>query len=254
VLARPEGDLLVETPKESYPELLSLAVHELRGPAGVVIGYLRMLQRDMNGSLTDQQRKMIDEAAKSCARLNAVVEELSDVGKIDGGRIRLKREPTDAFSLVAEVANLVHEASDRGVRLEVRGAAAGATLSGDQGLLRRAFDAIFRAILREKPRQCTVVAERRIETIDGSPWAIVIVADESSVQAAYDRTPGPFDDRRGGLGLALPLARRAINGHGGQLWSPASMTGAPVAEGAPSSDPLARGSAIISLPITELPR
>lgn len=248
---RPESDRSVEPPKESYPELLSLAVHELRGPAGVVIGYLRMLQRDTNGSLSEQQRKMIDEAAKSCARLNAVVEELSDVGKMDGGRIRLKRQPTDAFSLVAEVAGLVHEARDRGVRLEVRGPAEGAMLAGDAVLLRRAFDAIFRAILREKPRQCTVVAERRIEQLNGVRSAIVIVAEESSVQAAYDRAPGPFDERRGGLGLALPLARRVIDGHGGRLWAPTPVAGEPEPEGAPTSDPLARGSAIISLPITE---
>ena len=31
---------------EDYPTLISLAVHELRTPASVVGGYLRMLQRD----------------------------------------------------------------------------------------------------------------------------------------------------------------------------------------------------------------
>jgi K+-sensing histidine kinase KdpD len=173
---------------------------------------------------------------------------------MDDGTLGFKRQPADAFALVAEVAGLVHEARDRGVRLEVRGPATGATLSGDAVLLRRAFDAIFRAILREKPRQCTVVAERRIEKIDGLRSAIVIVAEKSSVQAAYDRAPGPFDERRGGLGLALPLARRVIDAHGGRLWAPTPEVGAPEPEGAPTSDPLARGSAIISLPITELSR
>ena len=245
----------MEISKENYPELLSLAVHELRGPAGVVIGWLRMLQKDTNGSLSDQHRKMIDEAAKSCVRLNAVVEELSDVGKLDAGRISLKRQPTDAFSLVAEVADLVQDVDDRGVRLEVRGRATGATLSGDVVLLRKAFDAIFRAILREKPRESIVVAERRIEQLDGVRAAIVIVAEESTVQAAYDRAPGPFNERRGGVGLGLPLARRVIEGHGGRLWAPVPTAGTPEpVDGGQSTDPLTRGSAIISLPITELSR
>jgi signal transduction histidine kinase len=240
-------------PKDSYPQLISLAVHEFRGPTGVVSGYLRMLQHDIDDPLSPRQRKMIEEAAKSCAKLAAIVEELSEVGKLDDGRVSLAQRPLDAFRLVDEVAALVHEARDREVHFEVRGPSTGATMSGDAKRLRNAFDAIFRAIVREKPRHATVVAERRIEKIDGRAAAILIVAEEASVQAAYDRAPGPFDEERGGVGLALPLARRVIEGHGGRLWAP-TPEGDPPEPGRPSTDPLTRGSAIISLPITELSR
>jgi signal transduction histidine kinase len=251
---RNEGDPDVEIEKDSYPQLLSLAVHEFRTPASVVGGYLRMLQRDTESTLSERQRKMVEEAEKSCARLVAIVGELSDVAKLDAGLIKLAQQPTDAFVLVAEVADLVHEARDRDVRFEARGQAGGATMSGDATRLRSAFDAIFRAILREKPGKCLVVAERRIEEIDGRSSAIVIVANEPSVQAAYDREPGPFDEKRGGMGLALPLARRVIEGHGGRVWAPAPL-GAPREPGSAwNDDPLARGSAVICLPLTELSR
>jgi signal transduction histidine kinase len=246
----------VQTPKTSYPQLLSLAVHEFRTPASVVGGYLRMLQRDTEAPLSDRQRKMIDEAEKSCARLVAIVAELSDVAKLDSGDLKLAGQPLELFSLINQVAELVHEAKDRAVRLEVRGATDGARLTGDPVRLRSAFDAIFRAILREKPGQCVVVADCRIETIEGRPTAVVIVAEEPSVQAAYDREAGPFDERRGGMGLALPLARRVIEGHGGRIWAPAAVepAGAVTATTHTVDDALARGSAIISLPITEQPR
>jgi K+-sensing histidine kinase KdpD len=240
----------VETPKESYPRLISLAVHEFRGAAGVVSGYLRMLQRDTDEALSPRHRKLIDEAAKSCAKFSAIVEELSEVGKLDDGRDPLVRQPIDAFSLVDEVAELVHEAREREVFLTVSGPASGAPMSGDAKRLRRAFDGIFRAIVREKPRNCTVVVERRIEKIEGRATAILIVAEADSVQAAYDREPGPFDEERGGIGLALPLAKRVIAGHNGRLWAPRPI-GGPPEPGRASSDPLTRGSAIISLPITE---
>lgn len=235
---------------------MSLAVHELRTPLSVVGGYLRMILRDANAPLTERQRKMIEEAEKSCGRLVGIVSELSEVAKLDGGSIQLARQPIDVFNLIAQVAVLVHEAKDRDVRLEVRGAADGATITGDAARLRVAFDAIFRAILREKPGQVTVVADRRIEMIDGRQYAVLVIAEDESVQAAYGSPVGMFNEKRGGLGLALPLARRVIEGHGGRIWSPATAggPGAEQSSAADDDDPLARGSAIISLPITESAR
>lgn len=238
---------MATAPNDAYPQLLSLAVHEFRTPASVVGGWLRMLQRDGETTLTERQRKMVDEAEKSCARLVALITEMSDISKLDAGLISLARQPLDLFTLVGEVAELVQEAREREVHLEVRGEAAGAPVAGDSPRLRSAFDAIFRAILREKPGPTTVIAERRLDVRGGLTSAVVVVADAASVQAAYERAPGPFDEKRGGLGLALPLARRVIEGHGGRIWSPTPADGA--AEGAGNSDALSRGSAIVSIPL-----
>jgi signal transduction histidine kinase len=229
--------------REQYPPLLSLAVHEFRTPASVVGGYLRMLQRDTTEPLTERQRKMIDEAEKSCARLVGIIGELSDISKLDAGLLALGQQPLDFFTLVGDVAEHVHEARDREVRLEVRGDADGASLMGDAVRLRNAVEAIARAILREKAGPCTVVADRRRVTRDGQGEALVVIAEDRDVQAAYDSDPGMFDEKRGGLGLALPLARRVIEGHGGRVWSPSPRAG--------NEDLLARGSAIISLPVME---
>ncbi|HZR22922.1 MAG TPA: HAMP domain-containing sensor histidine kinase [Vicinamibacterales bacterium] len=225
---------------EDYPPLLSLAVHEFRTPASVVGGYLRMLVRDPE--LTDRQRKMIEEAEKSCARLVAIVAELSDIGKLDSGAIAIARQPLDLFALTAEVAELVQEGKDREVHLVVRGPESGAPIVGDVTRLRHALDAIFRAILREKAGPATVVAERRVVRNGGSSAAVIVVAEENSVVAAYEAPAGVFDEKRGGLGLALPLARRVIKGHGGDLWSAAEP------------DALARGSIILRVPMTETNR
>ena len=222
---------------ENYPPLISLAVHEFRTPASVVGGYLRMLQRDPE--LSERQRKMVDEAEKSCARLVAIVAELSEIGKLDSGGVALARQPLDLFSLTHELAELVQEGRDRGVQLLVRGERAGAPVVGDATRLRSALDAIFRAILREKPGPATVVADQRLEAHDRAASAVIVVAEESSVAAAYEAPPGVFDEKRGGLGLALPLARRVITGLGGAIWSPAGP------------EALSRGSIVMRLPLTE---
>jgi len=221
---------------ENYPPLLSLAVHEVRTPASVVSGYLRMLQRDPE--LNERQRKMVDEAEKSCRRLVEIVAELSDIGKLDSGVAALARQRIDFFTLTREVAARVQEGRDRDVRLAVRGPDAGAPIVGDGPRLRQAVDGVLCAILREHAGPATIVAELRLE--DGAErTATLVVAEDVNVPAARAARPGAFDEQRGGLGLVLPLARRTIAGLGGAIWSPAEP------------DALSRGAILVRLPLAE---
>jgi len=104
-------------------------------------------------------------------------------------------------------------------------------------------------MLREKGGPAVVVVDRRRAVVDAKTSAVVVIADEPSVQTAYERDRNAFDERRGGLGLALPLARRVIEGHGGSIWSPAA-SGTP-GDAGDHTDALTRGSAIGRLPLTE---
>jgi signal transduction histidine kinase len=230
-----DSDALVQ----AYAQLLSLAVHELRTPASVVGGYLRMLQRDTDQPLPERHRRLVTEAERSCARLVTLIGELSEVSKLDAGVADVRDEPLDVFELVREVANDVHEAGEREVRLVVRGDETGAQLSGDRTRLGAAFDAFFRAILREQPSGATVDVERRRDQLDGSSAAIVVVACSEHVQDAYAAERSAFDQKRGGLGLALPIACRVVARHGGRVWSPAWGPG----------NSTSRSAAVIALPI-----
>lgn len=235
---------IMTQPAESYPKLLSLAVHELRTPASVVVGYLRMIQREGEPPLSERQRMMVEEAEKSCARVVALISELSEIGKLDAGLIGMARQRVDLFSLTQEVAEGVHESEGRGVILEVLGAASGANVTGDRDRLRQALYAIFTAILRETVGPATVVTDRRVVGSAANRSAVLLVTEAARVQKAYDEPRGNFDETRGGMGLALPLARRIIEAHGGQVWSPG-------ADGDRDSSQIgARGAAIISIPLS----
>jgi two-component system, NarL family, sensor histidine kinase EvgS len=204
---------------QAYAELISLAVHELRTPASVMAGYLRMLQLASTPPLDAKQLKMVDEAARSCARMVALFDELSDIGKIDDGRLTLSAETIDLFQVVDDVAGDTREAADRGVRLEVRGDPGPAWLRGDARRLRASLGAFCRAVLREQPTEVVVVIDRRL-TRQAGKHARIVIAREQDVEIAAAEPLGVLDEKRGGMGLALPLARRVIAGHGGAVWSP----------------------------------
>ncbi len=221
---------------ENYPELLLLAVHELRSPAGIVSGYLQMLQRNVAGPLSEGQRRMIDEAERSCARLIALVAELSDLGQLDAGRLPLARKPFDLFALVGEAATSAREAADREARVDVRGEPAGAPLVGDEARMRTALAALVRAFLREQPPPAAIVADRRLVSNGGEHAAIIVIGDSASVESAQDAPRGRFDEKRSGVGLALPMAVRVIEAHGGCIWSSTGQSG--------------HGGAVVSFPVS----
>jgi hypothetical protein len=105
--------------------------------------------------------------------------------------------------------------------------------------VRAAFEAFFRAILREQPGQVTVAADCR-RGPDGS--AVVVVARDTDVQRSYDAPPAPFDEKRGGLGLLVPIACRIVARYGGRVWSPAVA-------GESGSGGTERSALVISFPI-----
>jgi signal transduction histidine kinase len=227
---------------QQYAQLFSLAAHELRTPATVVGGYLRMLQKDEAQPLAERHRHMIDEAAKSCARMVALIAELSELGKLDADQAQISPATFDLFPLLAEVASNVHEGSDREVTLQLSGSSAGAGLSGDKQRLTAAFGAFFRAILREQPGSATVIADRRLVQTRGRTSAIVVIAKDTDVQRAYERPERPLDEKRGGVGLSLPIGRRVVERHGGRVWSPAP-------DG--DEDRSLRSAILVALPLSE---
>jgi len=221
--------------RDACQSLLSLAVHELRTPAGVVHGYLHMLQRIAPGALDERQRRMVDEAERSCARLVGIIAEIAEVAKLDAGTVSVAQQPLDLFELVESAASHLQEGADRGVRFAAAGDGAGALMTGDANRLKDALAAVFRALLRERAHPCSIVADRRLVSRDGRRSAVIVVAADDAVEAAATADRGPFDDRRHGLGFSLVIAARVFAAHGGRLSSP--------------TGPLDRTAAVIEFPL-----
>lgn len=216
-----------------FPRAMSLAVHELRTPVTVVSGYLRMLLKEHGGPLSDRQRKMLEEAERSCARLGALVAEMSELGKLEGDELSLARQSFDVCALLAELASGMQEGDDRGVHLEVRGCDSPIMIAGDRTRIGAALKALLFGALRERGQPGVIVAQCARAADD----VVIAIGEEALLPALTGAAAAPpaFDEWRGGLGLALPVARRVIEAHGGALWS--------------AGDGQPRGAAALRLPV-----
>ena len=206
----------------SQAELLALAVHEFRTPVTVVAGYLRMLAREQVGPLSERQLKLVQEAERSCARLSALVSEMGDVANLDGGSTVLPREEVAFDDIVDEVAAAAEEGRDRGVTVTRQRATEGLTVAGDRRRVRDVVSHLLTAVLREQGEPGpVVVATERLRLDGGRPMAALTIG-RADAAADVLKESGPearLNEFRGGLGLALPIARRVIEHLGGQVWS-----------------------------------
>ena len=114
----------------------------------VASGYLRMLLREQAGPVSDKQRKMLEETERSCARIGALISEMSELGKLEGGEVSVPAVPFDLAALVTDVASNMLEDADRGIRLEVR-ATQPLPVTGDRSRLGAALKALIHATMRE---------------------------------------------------------------------------------------------------------
>lgn len=202
-----------------WPKLLSLAVHEFRTPTTVVSGYLRMLLKERAGPLAENQRKLIEEAEKSCGRLAGLLADLSDLAHLEDGRATLDTGEVDVSDMLDHVVSeTVVGEGEAGIR--VQGTNGPLVVRGDKERLPKALVAIAHALRREIIDTGDLVISKSTREVDGRRVAWIAfgpAAVSDALQNAAVSTLGPFDETRGGCGLSLPLARRVIDLHGGRL-------------------------------------
>jgi K+-sensing histidine kinase KdpD len=211
---------------DQSPKFLSLAVHEFRTPVSVVSGCLRMLLRHYGGSMTEQQRMLVELSEKSCGSLAALLADLSDLAQLEGSHTTTRREPVRLMPLLAEVARDVHEGEDRGITFDVRPDGVDVQVLGDRTRLAAAFSALAAAVLRERAEASPMLAACRVLEEPGGRFVNTAITDASAIDATLDcREHEAFDEYRGGLGFRILLASHIVAAHGGRILSPAAARG-----------------------------
>jgi signal transduction histidine kinase len=207
-----------------WPKILSLSVHEFRTPMTVVAGYIRMLLKDRAGALNDQQRKLLEEAEKSCGRLTALLAEVSELSTLEGGTATFNRQTTDLNAVVRSAVEQLPPPADREVHLDLQLPESESPITGDSTKLAQAIGAVIAALRRELVTSDRLVVRVRRAAHNRNVDYEILVAEESAIGALESEprdSATTFDEWRGGVGLSLINARRILNAHGGGIYAPA---------------------------------
>jgi signal transduction histidine kinase len=170
--------------------------------------------------MPSREQKMIEEANRSCARMMHIVQELSDFRELVDNGAGLQRVRLPIFTLCEEVVQkCCEEGSD--VSFVVDDAERETTMvEGHDVRLRQAIGALIASIVRE--RAAAPVEARGFVNRNGTTTALITFAEPGTIESLSDvlqHRDLPFDQWRGGMGLALPIAQQIVDVHQGRLWA-----------------------------------
>lgn len=189
--------------------LLALLGHELRAPAGVIGGYLSLIERY---PLTPEQTRALGGARRA---QQAIIDVLDDIRRLVEGR-HLEPEAATPAPLAPMVDQAVARCAELGVDLEVASTTdveVHAAILPD--VLVHALAAVALAVSRD--HAASVLCELGYDTSNPqAPVATLVVVPQGQDGDGARRSEIQQD--RPGLGLRLIVAVEAVRRSGGQVY------------------------------------
>ena len=193
------------TTTDRFPELVSLACHDIRTPLATVSGFAATLIRI--GQLDPQMERYVGLIEAAARQIADLTDQLSAAARVAGGRLEVVRAEHDSLELAREAAARV--ASDQAA---ASGAGAGVVVEGElvvRGLASLALAAVRHGGL---DRVELLVEGSEIELAPVAEAAPVVLAEElrdlgaASARAVLEALGGSFERRPESVVVRLPPA------------------------------------------------
>ena len=202
-------------------DLVATVSHELRTPLTAIRGTVDLLDGGDAGALSEVQARLVGLLRTNADRLRLIVDDLLDIGALDGGRVELDRDDADIVEIARRVVeDLAAQAASAGVTLEVRGDQRVMAVV-DAQRMRQVLDNLIQNAVKFTPSGGRVEVSVR----EVGPRVELLVRDNGigippeeceRVFEKFYRTRRATQVARG-TGLGLPIARSIIELHGGTL-------------------------------------
>ena len=208
--------------EEQREEYIRTVSHDLRAPLAVILGHAQMLERSLEKAEADSMnRRSIAAIITAVRRMNAMIQDLVDVARLESGQLRLNRIPLDLRWFVRDMKERLRGLADT-ERIQVVVPEELPLVSVDPDRLERILmNLLTNALKYSDP---------------GSPILVGLTRDDGEVVTRVsDRGRGiPQEElptifhRYGrarrvvrsseGLGLGLYITKGLVEAHGGRIW------------------------------------
>ena len=206
---------------EAREHTLAVVAHDLRNPLTAIRMDAELLRSILAPAVGEFERATLVRIDQVAGRMDALIQDLLDVSRMERGSTALDLAPHRADDLVAEAADtLAPLAAAHGLRLVVNGCGAETFVHADAARVVQVVSNLVGNAVKFTPEGGTVTLACR----PGADEVRFSVAD-TGPGIEPEQLPHIFGafwqarhaDRRG-LGLGLSIARGLVEAHGGRIW------------------------------------
>lgn len=210
--------------RQREAEFVSVFSHELRTPLTSIKGYTDMLLSGMAGEVNETQKKFLRVIRANAERLSNLVSDLSDIARLEAGRVRLNFQPLNLGEIVSEAVLSVEE------NIRERGLEISLYIPKDLPPVLADRERISQALrhLLNNAWQYTPAGGKISLSIQKSGGELVVSIsdtgigispeDQARLFTRFFRADHPLVRERSGAGLGLSLVKSILELHGGRIW------------------------------------
>ena len=206
---------------EMKSNLVSVVSHELKTPLTSIRMAAHLLLEERVGPLTEKQSELVVTARDDAERLNAIIEKLLDIGRLQSGRALMDLKPVAPEQLVSEAAERFRSAyRDRGVLLNTEIENDLPEVLADLSRIGHVFSNLLDNALKYTPSggNVSVCAERTGDFVSISVRDSGRGIPKDALPKIFERFYRVSDqDEVKGAGLGLAIAHEIVEAHGGTL-------------------------------------
>ena len=197
--------------------------HELRTPLTNIIGFSRLMLKEIDGELTSQQRDDLQIIYHNGQHLLGLINDLLDISHIEAGMMALEFRAVNLNDLIQSVMATANAlVRGREIELKQQIAAALPTIQADAARIRQV---LLRLVTNAAKftQEGSITVQSRVEN-----GRVLVSVRDTGVGIApedHDRVFRRFEQgslqnggRPNGAGLSLALSKEFVEMHGGQIW------------------------------------
>jgi len=206
---------------ELKTDLVATVAHEFRTPLTSLRMAVHLCLEEAAGPLTDKQAELLHGAREDCERMQAMVDDLLDLSRIEGGMLEVRPRPLEVEPLLEQAVEAERAAAaEAGVDLRKELPPGLPRVAADRERIHLVLVNLVSNAIRHTPKGGVV----RVIAVEGPDGQVTLRVTDSGKGIPREFQPRIFEKffrlpgaDAGGAGLGLFIARETVRAHKGDI-------------------------------------